>query len=197
MIKNQKSSIICHLTDEQLIRNFDWNGNNPDRWVDSANALINSYNLLYKEYKESIKKHEIMWEEMRRKGITTCTLQSDPFSMLNVALMLSGYAIECLLKAIWVKKGNPLARNGKFEDTLGCKSHNLKKIAEKVGVDLNEDEEWLLVRLSEAITSFGRYPIGKKINTEFFGLKWGLDDGAKVKKFVDLLWNLLGFNAID
>lgn len=168
------------LSNKKLIDNYDWNGNNPSRWKDSANALCISYNILWKEYKKSLK-------QMSKEKRGLCPLE---FDVLLPALMLLGYAIESFLKAIWVKNGNILAKDGKFEDTLKCKAHDLVAIAKTVQINFDTKEEDILKRLSWVITAIGRYPIGKSL-PKIWPFSWSGGDAVIIKKFVDKLYSEL------
>jgi hypothetical protein len=77
-----------------------------------------------------------------------------------VARMLQGFAVECLLKAVWLAKGNLLVFNGKFKPIPGVKTqHDLHELARTVGVSITAEEFSVLKRLSVYITTVGRYPI--------------------------------------
>jgi hypothetical protein len=77
-----------------------------------------------------------------------------------VELMLRGMAVECLLKAVWLAKGNELVDGGKFLGVPGAlKTHDLTKIASAVAFVVTREEHDLLLRLSAFSEYGGRYPI--------------------------------------
>jgi hypothetical protein len=75
-----------------------------------------------------------------------------------IDLMLRGFAVECLLKAIWVKKGNLLTRGGRLVP-IQAGAHDLVQIAHRVGFRLTAREKDVLRRLSHFATYAGRYPV--------------------------------------
>jgi hypothetical protein len=81
-----------------------------------------------------------------------------PFS---VRAMLLGYAIECALKGLWVKKGNKIVHSGKYVRVPGARDHDLFHLALRVGFSPSELEADVLARMSEFVTFAGRYPIAK------------------------------------
>ena len=74
-------------------------------------------------------------------------------------LMLKGFAVENLLKALWLKRGNKLAVGGKYVGVNGATDHNLLQLADTVGFLLNDKAKDVLKRLSIIMTFSGRYPI--------------------------------------
>jgi len=81
--------------------------------------------------------------------------------ILCVRAMLLGYAIECALKALWVRKGNKLISNGKYRGVTGAKDHNLPQLAQAAGFIPTTTEGDVLRRLSQFSQFAGRYPVGK------------------------------------
>src|SRR3990172_2546400 len=81
--------------------------------------------------------------------------------LLCVRAMLLGYAIECTLKALWVRKGNKLIRNGKYKGVPGANDHNLSQLAKAAGFIPTSTEADVLRRLSKFIQFAGRYPVAK------------------------------------
>lgn len=75
-----------------------------------------------------------------------------------VELMLRGFAVECLLKAIWLKKGHLLTQAGRLIP-IQAGAHDLVQIAQRVGVRLSAREKDVLRRLSHFAAYAGRYPV--------------------------------------
>ena len=102
--------------------------------------------------------------------------------------MLQGFAIECLLKCLWVVRGNAVAEDGEYKiETIKRENHDLVKIAEGVGFALSKEESAALAKLSGFARSFGRYPIAKKwqeqrLTQNAFGIdagpSWGNEEYA-------------------
>ena len=63
--------------------------------------------------------------------------------------MLQGFAVECLLKALWVKQGHRLADKGRFVGVSGVKDqHDLRQLAKVVRLTTDVEQNGLLDRLS-------------------------------------------------
>lgn len=73
----------------------------------------------------------------------------------SVALMLAGFSIENMLKALYISKNSAFDSSGRF----ALATHNLRRLADDVGVSLTKDERVLLERLEHYLTWAGRYPV--------------------------------------
>ncbi len=86
--------------------------------------------------------------------------------------MLQGFAVECLLKALWVKQGHRLAERGRFVGVSGVKDqHDLLQLAKVVGLTIDVEQKGLLERLSVFTKTVGRYPIPTRQDDEY-GAWW-------------------------
>jgi hypothetical protein len=81
--------------------------------------------------------------------------------LLSVRAMLLGFALECCLKALWVRKGRKIVRNGKYKGVTGAKDHNLVQLAAAAGFTPTTAERDVLRRLSNFVRFAGRYPVAK------------------------------------
>lgn len=83
---------------------------------------------------------------------------------LCVRAMLMGYAIECALKGLWVKKGNKIVdeEKGKYVGVGKSQDHELVQLSRAVGFSLTKTETDVLQRLSKFVRFAGRYPVAKK-----------------------------------
>jgi hypothetical protein len=70
-------------------------------------------------------------------------------------------AIECLLKALWVKRGHRLVEGGQYKMVPGAGPHDLVQLGRALELTLSEFEKDLLRRLSHFIEYGGRYPVPK------------------------------------
>lgn len=74
-----------------------------------------------------------------------------------VAAMLIGYAIECVLKGLWLRAGQSLIVKGRFKLPEGGKHHDLAKLARAVSryvhLPLSVHEQNILQRLSASLCS--------------------------------------------
>ncbi len=83
-------------------------------------------------------------------------------ALLAVRAMLLGYAVECALKALWVRqKGNDLVRNGRYVGVKGAGDHNLVQLAAQAGFNPTQVETQVLRRLAKFSMFAGRYPVAK------------------------------------
>lgn len=79
----------------------------------------------------------------------------------TVRAMLIGYAIECALKGLWVKKGNRIVHCGKYIRVPHTHDYDLVELSRQVGFSPSKLETEVLTRLSKFVTFAGRYPIAK------------------------------------
>ncbi len=84
--------------------------------------------------------------------------------LLCVRAMLLGYAIECGLKALWVRKGNKLVRDGRYQGVTGANDHDLPQLAQAAGFVPTTAEAEVLRRLSQFSRFAGRYPVARTAN---------------------------------
>jgi hypothetical protein len=82
-------------------------------------------------------------------------------AILAVRAMLLGYAVECGLKALWLRKGNQLIAGGKYQGVKGAQDHNLVQLCKVVGFSVTPKEEAVLKRLTKFARFAGRYPVSK------------------------------------
>jgi hypothetical protein len=82
---------------------------------------------------------------------------------LAVRAMLMGYAIECALKARWLRNGNRLVVSGRFQNVPGVKHHDLLQLARVVGYAATPAERNVLGRLSKFALFAGRYPVATRM----------------------------------
>jgi hypothetical protein len=80
---------------------------------------------------------------------------------LCVCAMLFAYAVECALKAKWLRIGQKLIQGGRYARIPNCGHHDLVELASAVGFVLSAKERNVLSRLSQFALFAGRYPIGK------------------------------------
>jgi hypothetical protein len=135
---------------------FESIGNDPISWALKAEALLTSADVLDKQFPEVPQDEDDL------------DAFYEFFKLHQVAMMLKGMAIECLLKSIWIARISPLVVEGKFRSIPGTKNHDLLSLVtaleEHINLNLSREESELLSVLSHAITS-GRYPISKSLST--------------------------------
>ena len=121
-------------------------GNMPETWRSCAGDLLAAAAVL-RENRESV-----------TRGPEPAP---DAWRTHPSELMLSGMAIECLLKALWVKQGHNLVGDGKYVSITGAGDHDLVQLAGVLELTLSDLEKDVLRRLSHFIEYGGRYPVPK------------------------------------
>ena len=94
---------------------------------------------------------EILIADDERKA----TENAQGSTVQSVAYMLSGFAIENLLKGHMVASGKHRGNSGEFK----LKTHDLRQLAVDAGHSLNEEENRLLERIQEFTVWTARYPV--------------------------------------
>lgn len=134
---------------------FDKRGNDHIEWAFTADSLLTASNFLC-EHSYHLKTD---WPSLYERFPTF-----DEIRVSDVTLMLRAMAVECLLKALWLKGGGRLAENGRYRPVPWARDHDLVSLSNavlgKVGMEISEQEQRFLERLSRNITA-GRYPIQK------------------------------------
>lgn len=145
---------ITMLSEERQRKNFDATGNCPMAWIQAAERFMASVRIL--------RGHTNNFDPTR--GETGDPIPDEGLA-LSVVPLLRGFAIECLLKALFLKKScGYLAENGKYIDITGAGANELVQISNAVSVTFSADQRDVLKRLSIYMTSVGRYPIAKDWN---------------------------------
>jgi hypothetical protein len=86
-----------------------------------------------------------------------------PF-LYGIRAMLLGYALECGLKALWLRQGNKLVVNGKYRGVAGANDHDLVQLVRATKFCCTAREIDVLARLSNFVRFAGRYPVAKTSN---------------------------------
>jgi len=145
-------------------RQFETGGNLPGCWFDNAFGLLTAADVLDRfkgdlrgeilEAMRSGRHHELKMTRLRRERM----------SVVKVSHMLRAMATECLLKALWLKYGGMLAKDGRYVG-VSKKEHRLHELAKAVSQKghnvFTKRELELLEQASYWITS-GRYPIQRE-----------------------------------
>ncbi|MBI5673767.1 MAG: hypothetical protein HZC50_11135 [Nitrospirae bacterium] len=155
---------MMQLSDDEFWKSrFDLAGNFPFDWSNSAYDLLTSANVLDRfrgDYRR-----ELLEDTSKTGGIQRSLFER--MSVVGVSAMLRAMATECLLKALWVKYGGTLVKDGKYLGVLENKSreHQLNELAKAVStkgdIQFTDRELKLLEYVSYWIMS-GRYPIQKQ-----------------------------------
>lgn len=129
------------------IESFNEMANNYCFWEDRADTLLKSANILRREREREIRSH---------KGLSGYRCPPEYFTE-EVEWMLKAFAIECLLKGLFVKSGHKIAENGKCIKV--GKNHDLENLAKHVvgenNIPINLQEA---LRKLSSVAILGRYP---------------------------------------
>jgi len=158
---------------EDCIGSFTRSGNNYRNWFNTASRLLADSATLRRKTRRI--------RNSLRHGA------KPPLEMLTVwtEVMLAGFAVECLIKAVWLKKGNELVRDGKYKGILRNERHQLVPLCDRIGIPLSSTERRSLHGLSRTIVGVGRYSIPRKPSEA--GSSWGSKDNSVVSTFVERL----------
>ena len=110
--------------------------------------------------------------------------QSDELLMPWTELMLTAFGIECLIKAIWVKRGHQLARDGKYIPMIQNERHQLVKLCRVAEIPIDARETDALERITDIAGTIGRYPIARRASQIATGCSWSSED-------LDIIENLI------
>lgn len=157
-------------------------------WLLTANELIDSAELLRcqcitrKYLPNDLEKYE---DEINSPG----------GKVFNIILMLWAMAVECLLKALWLKSGEKLIVSGKYKNFPKTNDHDLCIMAEAISnkniFNFSDTDLDVLYRLSPFIT-IGRYPIQKVVKIRNRNAPIGFESvGWSLPLYDNLFDNLL------
>jgi hypothetical protein len=162
-------------------KQFDVIGNDPLSWMTSADELLAVARTLKHQREatnlDKLKIGDLFPDEARGGAIER---------------MLQGFAVECLLKGMWVKKGNKIVSGGKQINIPGVKGqHDLQKLAKAVGFTITEEQKDILKRLTFFIKLAGSYPIPTR-EGDGSGVSWKspVDDQTLKKLVKEMLGKL-------
>lgn len=148
---------------------FETIGNNPDVWIETAEALV--YNA------EVLKRHR---DESEAPSATA------DVDRTFAELLLWGYALEAFYKALFLKQGGALVVGDALDPKVGMGNHDLVKMALKVHYPLDGKQQDALQRLSAILLWGGRYPIAKTSSTTFVPCYWSQpEDDSTVEQIIE------------
>lgn len=143
------------LTRAQIARYSDTLLKN-EAWFQKANELIGAMALL----EPRIEHH---WQCLRKQVFEEQNSEVEPeHSLMNVHMLLAGFAIENLCKGHLIDQLKPdeqkKVKDGVLPESLKG-NHSILNFVEKTGMTLSDSEKYLLRRISEAVVWRGRYPV--------------------------------------
>ena len=175
-------------------------GNCSAGWIAVSRNLVASGAILKQTYTAAL---AIILRDARKGGSETDPPRTSEEEGVvttghqthSVALMLFGFAIECLLKGLFVQRGGILYEDGRFKRPKKLdKSHNLLELAKILGCAslFNEHQQDILDLLSAR--SYGFQPAGPNGPGRFYGI-WGAQQSETVFDVLKVLYEELGENV--
>jgi hypothetical protein len=138
-------------------------GNSYRNWKRIAQALFASSDILRREYDKARSTLKPGGGRAPKEILTSWS-----------QLMLAAFGIECLIKAVWLTQGHQLARDGKYVPMMKNEGHRLEKLCARAGIALSQQEEQVLIELSNIAGSIGRYPIPSRAPQTTLALSWSM-----------------------
>jgi hypothetical protein len=125
----------------------------PIEWVQYANELFDSSEILYKERDNSI---------IQKIDTATGKIIIQKSGISRSYFLLIGFSIENLMKAYMISRNPDYLKDGKIDQSISS-NHNLFELSRKLKTfDFSKSELNLLKILSEGIPYWTRYPIPKR-----------------------------------
>lgn len=138
---------------------FDLIGNAPEMWFSSAIELLTASAELGRVSKEAAQKFDLPFDIPVTRSFWP-------------RLMLRAFAIECLIKAHFLRGGKTLCKGGKYEGIVKNERHDLAKLAREADIATSNVEANLLGRLSAVAIGVGRYPIRRNFDARKKDIQW-------------------------
>ena len=133
--------------DSRTKQRFILTGNTPAAWFLSADSLLAGARVLISQLQPP------------SDGPIGSPVPPEE-KLLSPAFLLYGFALECLLKGLWLRQGNELVIGEKYVGIPGIGGHELHNIAKKVNFTVNDQEHSVLYGLHVKLVSSSRYPVG-------------------------------------
>jgi len=155
------------ISEERQKENHENYGNNYLTWKMTSEDLFIAANCL------AINRISCDW-----KKLSVGDVMPEALRTLSAELLLKGSSLECLLKALYLKKGfGKLIKAGTYKKINNVGEHNLLDLVDHLKISFSKEERFLLNRLT-LFTKMGRYPVPKnwadiKIQNLPFGGKGG------------------------
>jgi hypothetical protein len=119
-----------------------------------------------------------------RSGTRTLDETPPEFFTTWTELMLTAFGIECLIKAIWIKQGNQLARDGRYVPMTKNEHHDLVRLCGVAGIALDQCEINALNQISDIAGSIGRYPIARTASLTEGVRSWSSEDDEVIGNLI-------------
>ncbi len=133
-----------------VLRNFEQMASLPGTWEMSATVLLAAAQML-RDGRDAVREQ---LDALKEGDAVPLEGMVQP-----VELMLRGFSLENLMKALWVKQGNAIVHDGKYLRPANAGDHDLLQLSDAVGLALDAKSRDVLKRLSTFTSFVGRYPI--------------------------------------
>jgi hypothetical protein len=162
-------------------------GNDFRTWAGSASHLFGASIVLRREQENEERR---VLEASTAAGVVSVALNTG-----GAQRLLTAFALEALLKAVWLKSGRELVRDGRYAG-LPCeqkkKWHDLAAICDDAGVSLTPSEREVLLRLSDCSRYQGRYPVSRHWENMEPIFYWSSEWDVAIGRLVTRAWKSLG-----
>jgi len=160
---------MARLSDREFWKEqFETAGNWSVSWFQSAFDLLTAADVLDR-FSGDVRSE--ICEGARRGNASPAGMsrfQFERLQVIKVGFMLRAMATECLLKALWLKNGEKLTKDGRYVGTMRKSEHQLhelaKAVARKGQITFADRELQLLEQASYWIIT-GRYPIQRDFSS--------------------------------
>ncbi len=124
-----------------------------DAWFHTANELIAAMKMLEPHI-------ESYWKSANARFLGQNSKPEPEHSLINVHMMLAGFAIENLCKGYLAGRLSPKEREAVKAGTLpkSLRTHDILKLIEATEMTLSETEKYLVEQIYQATIWRGRYP---------------------------------------
>lgn len=165
-----------NMNDEERKKDFEKCANEYERWKKQGNILRTAAVVLENCYNQNKNKKNFESE------------------ILTPLIYLKAKSLELYLKALYIKQGNPVTKDGILTFGGKSKTHDLLSLMELVGLGYNEEQKIKLLKLTNAIEFWGTYPVPLNSNNWKKGFEekelvyeWNIRDNQCLDTFLVLL----------
>ena len=132
----------------------------PHFWLDKAKELDRAANIILQSVHQDLDDFRQSIDEVRNNP--GGPFRVTPRPLMETSFFLGALALENLLKSLYIQAHNECLRDGKLRGDV-VTNHELKPIADALKLSLDGNEQLLLEMGSDAIVSWGRYPLPRNV----------------------------------
>jgi len=143
----------------------------PRTWLTTARMLKRAADILWQTYWAEFRTSMDEYVRRVKAGWVPCHSESTWSEMARPYMLLAGFAIENLLKGLWLARDAAALKGDRLD--FGSRGHDLKWLSVRASLQLNQDELLELELLTNSIVCSGRYSISKR-SQELVKADWQL-----------------------